>query len=205
MTLAKFLSNFLISAVSACGLMASASATTVTHDDPDGFRTNRRPGDTPVGQLTVDAAQTISSFGIDVDLNSNGNLDFLIFNSTTGDLLYQSGPTAFTDTGGGFKFSNGFSFTFLPGITYGLTAASDVRGQYLVDFTANTVGSFNFLASNQNSQGAFGGPYTLPLGTACCDVSTALVLASSVPEPGTLALTSLGLFGVLRLRRFASK
>jgi hypothetical protein len=200
--------KFLISAAVAAMAVATVPATaqTITHDDADGqaFRTVRGPGSAPVGRITVIAPQTISSFGVDVDLNGPSDLQFLIFNSGTGALLYQSAIQSFADTGAGFKFANPFSFTFNPGITYGLTAASSTGGQYLVDFTANTVSGFNFLTGNQNLAGPFGAS-TLQLGQNCCDVSTALVLASgAVPEPATWAFMILGfgaIGGALRRRK----
>jgi hypothetical protein len=197
------MNRFLISAAIAALAVAPAAAQTITHDDPGGFRTNRSAGDAPVGRLTVNTAQSITSFGVDVDLNGPSNLQFLIFNSGTGALLFQSTIQSFADTGPGFKFASPFSFTFNPGITYGLTAASSAGGQYLVDFTANSVSGFNFLTGNQNLLGSFGNS-TLDPGQACCDVSTALVLGTgAIPEPASWAmmLTGFGLVGGALRRR----
>ena len=202
MKISKFAFKLIASAATIFGIIAPTLAAPITHDDPGGFRTDRVAGSAPVGRLTVNSVQTLNSFGVDVDLISAGNLDFLIFNSSTGALLYQSGPKAFADTGAGFKFSDPFSFVFQPGLTYGLTANSDVGGTYLVDFVANTIGDFNFLTRNQNLGGTFASP-SLDMSTNCCDVSTALNIGAiqSVPEPGTIALVGVALFGAFRARR----
>lgn len=189
----------LATVIGAVALTTSALAAPVIHEDPASlFVTSRTAGSAPVGRLTVSSAQTISSFGLKVDLVQAGNLTFEIFNSTTGALLYASGPKFFVDDGMTYKFSDDFSFTFQTGITYGLTAFSDVAAGFSVDNTANTVGAFNFLTGNQNVNGK-----TLNLGQNCCDVWTALNVgeANRVPEPATLALTGLGLYVASRTRR----
>ncbi len=190
------MTNRIALAVAALAFLAAtpASAQLVTHEDGAGsFRTVRGPQDAPVSRLTVTSQQSISGFGIDIDPNGNGNLDFLIFNSDTGSLLFQSGPQSFTDVGAAYYYSNPFSFTFNPGTTYGLTATSSVGGSYFVDFQANTVGAFNFLTGNQNVSGT-----SLNVSQNCCDVGTALVLSNvgAVPEPGTWALMLIG-FGAV--------
>jgi hypothetical protein len=181
---------------------ASASAATIDHEDAgNSFRTFRSVDSAPVGRLTVSSSQTISGFGVDVDLNGNGNLSFLIYDSSTTSILYNSGPEAFTDTGAGYKYSNAFSFTFNPGTVYGLTAASDVGGSYFVDFTPNNVGGYSFLTGNQNISGA---GHTLGSSQYCCDVGTSLVASGGVPEPATWTLMIGGFGGLgamLRRRR----
>lgn len=76
----------------------------ITHHDAAGsFRTFRGAASSPVGRLTVSSAQTIAGFGVDVDINGTSNPEFLIFNSDTGALLYQSASKAFADTGADYK------------------------------------------------------------------------------------------------------
>lgn len=170
----------------------------ITHEDAgNSFRTSRGVGSAPVGRLTVSSSQTISSFGVDVDLNGDSTLKFLIFDSSSGAILYQSAEKAFSDTGGGYKFSDALSFTFNPGTVYGLTASSSTGGQYFVDFTPNSVGAFSFLTGNQNISN-YANP-VLSTFQNCCDVGTALVLGEQtpgVPEPASWALIIAG-FGAV--------
>jgi len=192
--------------LAAATLLAATPAlatTTIEHADGGGFTTHRDAGSAPVGRLTVSSAQTISGFGIDVDLNGLSELTFLIFDSGNGSVLYQSAAKAFTDTGAGYKYSDAFSFTFNPGTVYGLAAWSNTGGAYAVDHVANSVGAFQFLTGNQNVN-----YNSLDTGTNCCDVSTSLVLSggSAVPEPTVWAMmiTGFGLAGsMLRRRRLA--
>lgn len=191
--------------VLAATFAGTAQAGIITHEDDaaNAFRTFRGSGSAPVGRLTVAAQETISRFGIELDLNGDGDLTFLIFDSGNGNLLYQSAAKAFADTGAGYKFSDVFSFTFNPGTTYGLTAISSTGGSYYVDFAGNTIGNFNFLTGNQNVVGT-----SLALGNNCCDVGTALDTAvpnNSVPEPSSIALMGLGLAAVAARRRKQSK
>jgi hypothetical protein len=187
------------------GAVSAASAATITHEDAAGsFRTFRSAGSAPIGRVTVDSAQNLTGFGVDVDINGSSDLNFLIFNSNTGALLFQSGPKSFLDTGAGYKFSNAMSFTLQAGITYGLTAISSAGGNYFVDFTANNVDAFHFLTGNQNTNGTFTS-ISMDSGQNCCDVGTALITGPAdtnpIPEPSSVFLFGAALTGLAAIRR----
>jgi hypothetical protein len=185
-----------------CAAMLPCFGATIVHEDPgSSFTTNRAAVDAPVGRLTVSGTQIISGLGVDVSLSTDTNLEFLIFDSSTGALLYQSAPKAFLAAGSGYKFSDPFTFTFSPGTTYGLTAIADTSGTYgyFVDTVPNTVGVFSFLTGNQNITGTFGSP-TLDTNQFCCDVGTAIV-TDAVPEPRSAVLIAVGLLVVWLRRR----
>ncbi len=193
----KLLSGAAVAAIAVASAW-SANAAIVIHEDAGTiFTTFRGIGSAPVGRITVSSSQTISRFGVDVDLNGASNVKFLIFDSSSGSLLYSSAAKAFADTGAGYKFSDAFSFTFNVGTTYGLTAVSDTGGAYNVDFTANTIGAFSFLTGNQNNNG-FANP-VLDTSQNCCDVWTALDtdrITAGVPEPSTWAMMLIGFAGL---------
>ncbi|MFZ6749124.1 PEP-CTERM sorting domain-containing protein [Undibacterium sp. Ren11W] len=195
----------MIALVGVTGVVSTASATMITHEDAAGsFRTIRSAGSAPIGRLTVDSVQTLTGFGVDVDINGNSDLNFLIFNSNSGALLFQSGPKSFLDTGAGYKFSNAMSFTLQAGITYGLTAISNVGGSYFVDGAANNIGAFHFLTGNQNTTGTFTS-ISMTTGQACCDIGTALIVgpadAAAIPEPSSVLLFGAALTGLAAIRR----
>ncbi|MFX7942116.1 hypothetical protein ABTK32_19615, partial [Acinetobacter baumannii] len=69
----------LATVIGAVALTTSALAAPVIHEDPASlFVTSRTAGSAPGGRLTVSSAQTISSFGLKVDLVQAGNLTFEI-------------------------------------------------------------------------------------------------------------------------------
>lgn len=182
-----------LTALTAVTVGSSASAATIT-DANATSRTFRSAGSAPVSLIQVTSSQTINAFGLDVDLNSPGNLQFTIFNNQNGNVLYQSAYKAFADTGPGYKLSDAFNFTFLPGITYGLTAQSSVDANYGYSLGAFTNGAFTFLGTNSNIGGAFGSPsYSANSGGG--NISAAIVTAA-VPEPATWALMILGMGAV---------
>lgn len=182
------------------GMMANtAQAAMIVHAETPGSRTSRVAFSAPVGLLTVDAEESISSFGVDIDLNGRSNVTFLIFDTSSKAVLYSSAPKSFDDVGAGYKFSDQFFFTFRTGTIYGLTAVSDRGGSYFVDTVANNIGNYHFLKGNMNTTGT-----TLQTAKACCDVGTALISApppAPVPEPGSLTLAGLGLACVVLVGR----
>jgi hypothetical protein len=183
-------------AASAMLFTGSASAAEVLHYDPGGnaFLTHRGAGSAPFGRLTVDNPITVYQIGSLVDLNGDQNMQFLIFDAVSGANLFTSTIQAFLDDGLEYKWSDPLSFTFTPGITYSVGATSSVGGSFAVDYISNSVGGFNFLTGNQNSNGVFGNT-TLNTGQNCCDVATAFrtsLVNGAVPEPSTWAMMLLG-------------
>ncbi|MFO0846341.1 MAG: hypothetical protein U0797_28855 [Gemmataceae bacterium] len=53
--------------------------------------------------FTVANSVNFTNIGVEIDLEANGNLNYFIFNSTTGALLFQTGSKAFVDDGMNFK------------------------------------------------------------------------------------------------------
>jgi len=109
-----------------------------------------------------------------------------------------------------FKESDPLSFTFLPGITYGLTATSSVFAGYYVAFDSVAENGITALTGNQNVIGSFNNP-SLQLGTNCCSVPVKLFSSDiqPVPEPslslGLLALGTLGAASTLKRKLKSSK
>ena len=180
------------------------------------FNTQRDGGDAPVGRYTFNQQTTITSFSVLNALSTAGDLKFLIFNSGNGDLLFSSNPKTFASDGGTglanntFKESDPLSFTFLPGITYGLTATSSVLAGYYVAFDSVAENGITALTGNQNVIGSFNNP-SLQLGTNCCSVPVKLFSSDiqPVPEPslslGLLALGTLGAASTLKRKLKSSK
>jgi len=87
----------------------------------------------PLAAITVSVLTSINQIGARMDLNSSGNLKFLIFDLNSHGLLFGTGPTAYADDGLTFKVSPVFSdFVLTPGIVYGIGAIADVAGNWSV-------------------------------------------------------------------------
>src|SRR5215831_17907174 len=111
------------------------------------FTSTRPAENSPLAAITVSAPVAINQIGALVDLNSAGNLRFLIFDLNSHALLFSTGSTAYADDGLTYKVSPVFlDFVLTPGITYGIGAIADVGGLWSTNnssagnnFTQNSV------------------------------------------------------------------
>jgi hypothetical protein len=124
-------------------------------------------------RFTVSSATTLTNIGVELDLTTNGRLNYFIFDSTNGNLLFQTGSQSFVDDGMTFKVSSGFSFVLNPGTTYAIGAVTDVSADYAYTFPGGkTENGITSLGGNQNAHG-FLNP-TLDLNLAGTDGETQL-------------------------------
>ena len=159
------------------------------------FTSNRSAGSSPLAAITVVAATDINQIGAMVDLNSGGNMKFVIFDLNTSSLLFATASGAYSDDGLSFKLSPVFGpFTLNPGITYGIGAIADVGGLWGTNnsssgnpFTMNGVTASDDRNGNVTN---FSSPALSTDGGAMITVQLYSPTAE-VPEPASLALWSL--------------
>ncbi len=144
----------------------------------------------------------LTNFAVQMDLFTDGNVKFVIFNSLTGALLFDSGAKAFTDDGDTFKLSDTFSFDLLAGTRYALGALSDVGSfQPYVFPGGKTMGDITSLGENQNVLGFASPVADLTLNGTDGRIQLFADDGNRVPEPSSVLLLALGLIGALAARR----
>ncbi|MCA9637973.1 MAG: hypothetical protein KC420_18220, partial [Myxococcales bacterium] len=133
--------------------LEAAAAPVVVFDSFSGgsSATNRGAGSSPGSMITVsNNNHTLAQVAVLVDLNSGGNLKFVVFDHANHQLLYVSPPKFFADDGKTWKVSNTFSLNLVAGKTYDIGAISDVGGSWAFDSTATVMGDFKSTVQNPN-------------------------------------------------------
>lgn len=157
----------------------------------------------------------MKSFAFEFDLDNDASVNFFVYdinqgpNSNSGTLLYQ-GAKSFSDDGMSFKQSETLSLFLETDTTYGLGFTSGERFTFPYIFGPNgkEENGIQSLVLNQNLSGfaspEFGLSGSVELRTQIFgnqDEPDDVPPSASVPEPGTMALLSLGLLGMGVLRR----
>ena len=176
----------------------------LTHEFGGQFQSVFGSSPQPIGVFTVSAPQTITGFGTDFSMPSNGNVKFAIYDESALQLLYLSAARSkFVDWATtSYKYSEALSFAFAPGVTYGLAAITDVGQTAVFDSSGGTVGAFTFpVAGRSGNDYNDGLANPAPRGTrGVGDMWTALQVSSGatadVPEPASAVLLLVGLLGL---------
>jgi hypothetical protein len=190
-----FLGMGMFSSASQAGLIFSSDSATGS--------SSRAANSGILTRFEVDSDFTLTQIAVELDLSGNGNLNFVIFDSLSGSLLFQSGATAFIDDGMAFKFSDLFSFTLTSGVRYAMGALADVANiQNFVIPGGKTMGDVRSLGENQNASNFLSPTMSLRLN----GVDGRIQLygesgVAQVPTPATLALFGIGLAALAWTRR----
>jgi hypothetical protein len=178
--------------------MQSFSQVLIDTYTPPGGVTGQRAERGPGVALTFANDVTIGNIAVKVDLNTDGNLKFLIFGYYSHSLLYSSAPKTFVDDGDTWKASEPFTFTFLAGQTYDVGAIADVAGNWDYDVISESTNGITSLVQNPLFSG-----FAFPTDSGHFSADGAVRLLA-VPEPATpvlaLSMTS-AYFLLYRARR----
>jgi hypothetical protein len=102
-------------------------------------------------QINVAANTTITRISVLNQMNSDGNLRFVIFDHPGHNRLLLTNPQPFrADSGPTLKDSVAFSFTLLAGQSYDIGAIADVQAQWFFGFTTHTQLNLTSISSNPN-------------------------------------------------------
>ncbi|MFZ1009727.1 MAG: hypothetical protein WAN65_23010, partial [Candidatus Sulfotelmatobacter sp.] len=146
----------------------TAQAALVFGDSSSDGVSSRGPGDSPISSLSVSQNTSINQIGVLVDLNSDGDLKFLIDDATSNTFLLITPAKAFTDDGDAFKLSDTFSpVTLLANHQYYIGAIADIGGNWNYDAFPAAItqnGITNQITDNNVSN--FNSPVLTGAGTA---------------------------------------
>lgn len=161
----------------------------------------RGAGNSPLALVTVDRPTDLGAIGVRVDLDSPGNLRFVIFDAGTSSLLFASKAQAFADDGIGYKVSAPFSrITLQKGIVYAIGGVADVGGRWSFEDTGSpddVANGITVAGSANENVGDFAHPALIGAGSANIHIQ----LYGTAPEPSSLSLLALGVVAVARRRR----
>lgn len=205
--------------------LTSAQAQQVIFDNTFRYTSQETRDDgTGIGTcITQVAADTpIGSFAAPVSLTQAGDLEFLIFDSNNGTLLYQSAPKAYASDNGvvSLHHSDPFQFTLQAGHQYDIGVLADVPlvyqwwfhsfaaspGKPPYRFTENGITSAGSINANFNTYaGTFAHPHD-DLAPGLVDMGLILYGStanpSAVPEPGAVTLIAALLLSTAMLLRW---